>query len=1071
MLLLLAGLLLQGGCAWQGEFELSERESIAIVGNGLADRMQHDGWLETLLHLAWPDRDLTIRNLGFTGDRVLYRPRAHDGFGTPEEHLERVGATLIFAFFGYNESFDDEPERFSADLSRWIDRTREERFDGERHPRIVLFSPIAHEDLQRPELPDGSENNRRLAAYTGAMHEVARNKGVAFVDLYDISQRLYRLSERPLTINGIHLTPEGNRMLAQAIVSRLAGFLPRFSEERIASVREAVLDKNRHWFNRYRATGGNDIWGSRSVIQGNRETLERELQMLDVMTSNRDEAIRAAVRGEPYRVDDSNIPPPVKVETTLPDADRVRFLDGGEAITKMETAEGLRVDLFASEEEFQKLVNPVQLQIDARGRLWAALWATYPKWEPPGPMHDRLAILEDRNGNGRADRLKTFAKVHNPTGFEFWNGGVVVVSAPNILFLKDTTGDDRADLRIKLIGGIDSADTHHSANNVIFGPDGWIYYQSGVFLLSNIETPHGPPLESDMSGLYRFNPRTFEVEFVVENNLNPHGISFDRWGNSYITDATTGRAYYLVATEQGFEKRRLLDHTVRPVPGNHLLSSGHLPEEFENNFLIFNVIGFQGVKRYRLDYAQEGSIRGEEIGDLIRSDDPNFRPTDGAVGPDGAFYLSDWHNPVIGHLQHNLRDPMRDHSHGRIYRISAPEHPLQEPVAIHGEPVEALLELLLHPVDGVRHRVRVELSGRPAPEVIEAAGRWMERFDHREPEGAHALLEALWLHQQFQVRNRNLSARLLEAPVARVRSAAERVELQWNREERQAREKPPHVVFVTGDEEYRSEESMPMLARILASRYGFRVSVLYALTDGVIDPNRSDNIEGLELLDEADMMVLYTRFRNLPEEQLEPILRFAESGRPMAGFRTATHAFRYGEGHPLSHMDSEWPRQVFGLPWISHHGAENSTDVSVAEGLGKHPVLRGVEPFHARSWLYHADPLHERSLPLLIGRAVRGAEPGGEHFSEPHPVAWTHRYRGDEGESRVFFTTLGHPRDFFEPSMRRLSLQGIFWALGLEEEIPQEGLNVDLVGEYDPNPSGFGERFKPGVRPEDIPLR
>lgn len=281
----------------------------------------------------------------------------------------------------------------------------------------------------------------------------------------------------------------------------------------------------------------------------------------------------------------------------------------------------------------------------------------------------------------------------------------------------------------------------------------------------------------------------------------------------------------------------------------------------------------------------------------------------------------------------------------------------------------------------------------------------------------------------------------------------------------------PHVVFVTGDEEYRSEESMPMLARILNVHHDFEVSVCYALTDGVIDPNQTENIEGLEVLEDADMMVMFTRFRQLPDDQLQYIVDFAESGRPMAGFRTATHAFRYGEDHPNQHMDSEWPHEVFGLPWISHHGHENSTDVFLEEDREDHPVLNGVEPFHARSWLYDSEGrLHENAEPLLYGRAVEGAEAGGEHFSDPHAIAWTHTYEGEEGDSRVFFTTLGHPFDFFEESMRKLSVNGIFWALGMEDEIPEDGLNVDFVHEYDPNDSGFGDEYKPDMRPEDIPL-
>jgi uncharacterized protein len=280
-----------------------------------------------------------------------------------------------------------------------------------------------------------------------------------------------------------------------------------------------------------------------------------------------------------------------------------------------------------------------------------------------------------------------------------------------------------------------------------------------------------------------------------------------------------------------------------------------------------------------------------------------------------------------------------------------------------------------------------------------------------------------------------------------------------------------HIVFVTGDEEYRSEESMPMLARILKNRYGFQVSVRYALTDGYIDPNNQDNIEGLDVLVDADMMVMYTRFRSLPDEQLQYIKDFAESGKPMAGFRTATHAFSYGENHENHHMDFEWPQEVFGLPWISHHGGSNSTDVLIDEENSDHPVLRGVEPFHARSWLYHANTLLDDAVPLLTGRAVEGAEPGGDYFDDPHTVAWTNYYEGEQGNSRVFFTTLGHPNDFFDENMRRLAIQGFFWTLGKEDQIPDQGLNVDILGVYDPNPAGFGEQFKQNMRPDDIMLQ
>jgi type 1 glutamine amidotransferase len=293
---------------------------------------------------------------------------------------------------------------------------------------------------------------------------------------------------------------------------------------------------------------------------------------------------------------------------------------------------------------------------------------------------------------------------------------------------------------------------------------------------------------------------------------------------------------------------------------------------------------------------------------------------------------------------------------------------------------------------------------------------------------------------------------------------------------------PPHIVFVTGDEEYRSEESMPMIARILKRDYGFDVTVRYALDDrGIIDPNNLTNIPGLAALEDADLMVLYTRFRALPDSQLQYILDFAESGKPMVGFRTATHAFRYEDDSTHAYLNEEWPQKVFGQHWITHHGhfddgANPLTNVQYIAGQQDHPVLRGVEPFQAYSWLYHVDGgayrLYGDSRPLLEGTAIKSGHAQNNRLDEfplTNPVAWTKTYTGTSGvPARVFFTTLGHPYDFREEPMRKLALNGILWALGREDEIPPEGADATVEGAYEPNNSGFGDRFKPGQRPADL---
>lgn len=750
--------------------------------------------MEALLQYENAGKNLVFRNLGFPGDRVKERPR-NSGFTSPEDYLKHVEADVIFALFGYNESFAGEEGigEFKKDLREMIDRYRELKPNGSSAPRIVLFTPIAHEDLGSPNLPDGSANNARLALYSAAIREVAAEKQTDFVELFEATKRLYEAIDAPQTINGIHLNEEGNRHLAEIIAGQLSGKNISASPA-LEPVRAAVLEKNWHWYNRYRAVDGNDIWGGRSGLkftddQTNFEVLQHELVMLDVMTDNRDPLIWAKVKGEDYRVDDGNVPPPIPVKSNVgggsasSSAEKegtLGYISGKEGLKHLTMPEGMEVNLFADEEMFPELVNPVQLNVDTKGRLWVGAWKTYPKWEPLKEMDDRLLILPDENRDGIADRAITFAKVHNPLGFEFWNGGVLVASQPDIIFLKDTDGDDVADVREVYLQGIGSADTHHAANNLIYGPDGAIYWQSGIFLHNNIEHPWGPSLSTGASAMYRFDPRRYTITLHAGNSPNPHGISFDYWGYHYANDGTGGNTFQVRPEGDGFRMHTLLDKQVRPVPANQVVSSANFPDEMQQNFLICNTIGFLGIKQYVLERNPEnGHVWGEPVEDLLVSSDKNFRPTDAQFGSDGALYIADWHNVIIGHMQHNVRDPNRDHRHGRVYRMVASNRPLQEPVQIAGAPLPKLLEALEHRIDGVRQQARVELSARDTGEVMAACREWMKKFDPKKREDAHHLLEALWLHQQHNVRNPELLSALLGSPEPHARIAANTVQHHW----------------------------------------------------------------------------------------------------------------------------------------------------------------------------------------------------------------------------------------------------------------------------------------------------
>jgi len=304
--------------------------------------------------------------------------------------------------------------------------------------------------------------------------------------------------------------------------------------------------------------------------------------------------------------------------------------------------------------------------------------------------------------------------------------------------------------------------------------------------------------------------------------------------------------------------------------------------------------------------------------------------------------------------------------------------------------------------------------------------------------------------------------------------------------------KGKHVVFITGDEEYRSEEGLPMLGKILAKHHGFKCTVLFAINEetGFIDANYGRNIPGLEALKDADLMVILARFRALPDEQMEHIDAYLKSGRPVIGMRTSTHAFKFPDDSKWAHYNDAYAgpeeawadgfgRLVLGEKWISHHGSHKheSTLGLLAEGVEGHPILRGIKSgdIWASSDVYGVRlPLPGDSMPLVLGQVTKRAGEYDEndvHYgmrptdSDPvpgrknrpmMPVAWTKSYQIPGGETgKAFTTTMGSADDLLSEGLRRLIVQAAYWAVGLEEVIPAEGAEVAIVGEYKPSKYEF----------------
>lgn len=791
-------------------------DHIVLIGNNLASRMMNFGHFETELQTRYPDSLLLVRNLGDGGNTPGFRPhpgrvspwafpgadsfyaelaqpsgsRGH--FETPDEWLTRLRADVIIAFFGYNESFRGEAALplYEKELEAFIRHTRAQRYNGAESPRLVLVSPIAFEDLSDLyDLPDGKAENARLAQYAAAMERVAQRMGVAFVDAYSQTRRWQRAASGPLTIDGSQLTDAGYARLAPFLADEIFGASEPVAAARRAAVHAAVMDKNWLWHNDFKIPNGVHVFGRRYNPFGP-DNYPAELEKIRQMTAARDTAIWMAAQGKGYDLAaaDSRTRTLPAVETNYEPSQKnedLRYLYGEEALGSLSAAPGYRIELFASEQGFPDLANPVQMSFDNRGRLWVSTVPSYPHYRVGDARpNDKLLILEDTDGDGRADRQTTWAdSLHMPMGFELAPEGVYVSQGTNLVLLSDTDGDDRADTRRIVLSGFDDHDTHHVISAFTADPSGAIYMGEGVFLHSNVETSYGP-VRGTNGGFYRYNPQRRRLERTAQLAIpNPWGIAFDAWGQVFFAETSgpdvrwmtpgTIKPRYGMATHKSFN---LIEdaHRVRPTAGLEFVSSRHFPDEVQGDLLINNTIGFLGMKQHVLQDDGTG-YASRHRHDLVRGSDGNFRPVDMEFAPDGSLYFVDWHNVLIGHMQHNARDPLRDHSHGRIYRVTYPSRPLVEPAPVAGASTRQLFDNLKLPEYRTRYRTRRELRGRSAEEVLSFLSQWTASLD---PEGQgyeHHVLEALWVSWGHNRVDEALLRQLLKARDFRVRAAAVRV--------------------------------------------------------------------------------------------------------------------------------------------------------------------------------------------------------------------------------------------------------------------------------------------------------
>jgi putative heme-binding domain-containing protein len=794
-------------------FRIDKQARIVLMGNGLGSRMIHFGHFETELQLRYPEHNLLVRNMCDEGNTPSFRPHSSrknqlgfpgadkfalpycDGkiaggeghFDTEEQWLARLKPEVLIAFFGFNESFQGLAglKNFRAELEAFLKHTLAQNYNGTAPPKLALVSPTAIQDLSATlDVPDGRLQNPLLAAYTSTMEAVAGENGVLFVDAFRASQTWYRESKEALTADGALLNESGYKKLATLLVDRIFGKTPVKTEARRAAVRAAVLEKDWFWLNDFKIPNGVHAYGRRYNPFGP-ANYPFEIQKTREMTAIRDKAIWAALEGKTLDLAaldaaTSTLPP---VETNFkPKGVGIKFLDEKEALASFKLPPGYKIEQFASEKEFPDLEKPVQMSFDNRGRLWVAVMPTYPHYRPGDPRpNDKLIILEDTKGDGKADKETVFADhLQLPIGFEFAPEGVYLsASGGHLVLLKDKNGNDKVDETELIFSGFDDHDTHHAINAFCADPSGAIILAEGTFLRSNIETAYGPVRGTD-GGFFRFQPQRRQLERHAQLSIpNPWGVAYDEWGQHFFLHTSGPDFEWMmpgsIKSRYGSANPRspdLLDTSqrVRPTSGLEFVSSRHFPPEVQGDVLINNNIGFLGTKQHQM--IDEGiGYRTKWRQDLLVSSDPNFRPVDLEFAPDGSLYIIDWQNPLIGHMQHSARDPNRDHHHGRIYRITYPALPLVTPPKIVGATVAQLLDNLKLPEYRARYRTQRELRGRKPAEVLPAVTKWVAGLDAKDPNADRWMLEALWATWGQNRVDEALLRRLMDSKDYRVRAA------------------------------------------------------------------------------------------------------------------------------------------------------------------------------------------------------------------------------------------------------------------------------------------------------------
>lgn len=774
-------------------------------------------------------------------------PGAESGFGFRQllKHVSEANPTTLLVGYGAEAAYADTEDKWLSFEAGYEKLIAELEKTG---ARLILLTPIPQKKWPLT-LPDPEPGNQRLRKAADFILDLAKERGHPGVDLFEdgldyvdalrlsakghrqLAARLARelgvFAESVLEVvaeeEGLAVRPEGVRLDDGVRTKRGLRFdltldrLPApgaplvlsgdvegaelwHDGEKLAALAEGrgsvvdgpdvrqaerlrrlIVEKNALHRHKLRPINEAYIFLFRRHEMGH---LAKEMADFDELIAGKEELIAKSRKPRVQRYE-LRMPEAWRSPRAYPDHEVPKNIPAPDPVAELKAItvpEGFELNLFAANPMVQ---NPINLNWDTRGRAWVATSTTYPHVKPGHAPNDRIVILEDLDHDGVADKHTVFAEgLTVPHSVMPVQGGAYVCSSTEFLFLADADGDDRSESRRVIYSGFGNADVHHMIHGLRWSPWGDLHFTQSIYINSFVETVHGPR-RMNGSGIWRFRPDVERLDAYAVGMVNPWGLAFDRWGQSFATDGAGGSGPHYVFPGAAFPTavgaHRVLHGLIRGKPKNtaaEFVSGDHMPERWRGS-LLANDFRANRTVRYELQEQGSGYV-AREVETVLRSGHRSFRPVDIKMGPDGAVYVVDWYNPIIDHGEVDFHHPSRDKSHGRIWRLTAKDRPLlKRPNAAAAEPF-ALLDLLRSPAEYDRTQARRALSVRVPSKLLPVLKKWLGSLDKNDPDYERHRLEALWLVVAIRAAYPELAEEVLRSSAPQARAGAVRAVSAWS---------------------------------------------------------------------------------------------------------------------------------------------------------------------------------------------------------------------------------------------------------------------------------------------------